>query len=567
MLPPSGHDPPQKKAEQRFVFIDENPDKPSKKAQELERAKALAHAATVSHLRRRLCVVNQRSKCISGQSSKEIRRHRNWANTTSSGTVHYALFDGYAWRDKDEASGIVSRGSMSAGTHPQSEDSDNHEQVAPEHERALDFNRRDARQLAAPNPQADFGSRNQFFLDIYHGESERVRAIIEFYAKGLHPVNDLATEVFDVANVYAAYLPMLSYPLFYDAGLIVVGLQYHQQTGMRATDLPDLIVRHVAQAVRNIRLHLDRSDWQEQSQRSGLLAAIMVLAIFEAICGNQSMAKHHMSGLRKVVDALGGLHNLPTDKAMEERGLLKFFEAGLAMAGGPGIFEDDRRPWRPQYPSPPFYPSFLAMRKSLPRGFQQLADTGQLSMDAIIVLFRAVKTDITCHTAFRREMRAEKRFGPRTFTDYADACPVFLEPTTESNILEKILCYCLLLYCHIGESSARSATNAFRSSRFQLGRLLRLYQPQTTVQLKFVLWAFIVTAESYRAQNSLSDEGVELLNCFGLRYPALAFLDWPEVERSLYGFFWTAGLSRYWAQLWTVVLGMGSGLCHEPRPL
>lgn len=100
--------------------------------------------------------------------------------------------------------------------------------------------------------------------------------------------------------------------------------------------------------------------------------AIIFLALFEANRGHPDLALQHMQGLRKTINALGGLQSLPHRDKLRERMNVLFFESSFAMLRGASLFAEDRRPWQPYYPWPAFSRQLKVLCEEHPNGFRGL---------------------------------------------------------------------------------------------------------------------------------------------------------------------------------------------------
>lgn len=246
------------------------------------------------------------------------------------------------------------------------------------------------------------------------------------------------------------------------------------------------------------------------------------------------------------------------------------------MATGSTMFPGERRPYSPIYPEHPFPPKLLLAISTLPSGFENLAMNRLLSFDTLQLLFRATDRTRTDIHVLRRK-QAERRRMSRPWNDFWEACPAFgMLDDQGCNLLEKLICLTLIVYCCLAFDDVRSVNNVLRGARAELSqKIASLHPPHppdvlpelARVQLDCHLWMWTVTIDAWRVSSpfsarhgpSLSPDGMHLFRQLLNKYPAQA-RELAALKHVTAQFLWTAELDRsldmYWERLAREVTGL-----------
>lgn len=410
---------------------------------------------------------------------------------------------------------------------------------------------------ARTSPRPGFGCfREEQFAGIPGGSTAEVRSIVDFEIHIINPAHDFVTDVFDVTNIHAFYIPFLHNPLFYHVGLLLIGSVHKRLQSGAAYQSSSKLLQHRGRAMTRIREHLKNPDWQKTDQNEGLIPAILSLALFEKVTGHPENARQHLRGLMTIINTLGGLEYLLATSSFEQRALVTHFEGVFAMSQGWSIFERDVKRRKPSYPSVPIDAELQTSLKKLPLGFHSLVMEGKLCLHTIKILQRAVDFDMGGKDEAARRFRANRKNESRAYATFIEACPILLAADdTQSVLIDKMICLALLLFSTSISHTIDGNTSFFSMSKIVLESKMHRFQPCSNTEFECLVWLFLITIDSYRTSGlrgcTLKPGGLELLRSLRRKLPEVTHTyDWNDIEVILLRFFWTAELSRFWKKSW-----------------
>ena len=228
------------------------------------------------------------------------------------------------------------------------------------------------------------------------------------------------------------------------------------------------------------------------------------------------------------------------------------------MQTGSTIFPGERRSYVPLYPSHPFPPELRVAISVLPSGFETLALGCVLSFDTLQVLITATdRTRQNIH-ALRREQAARRRIR-RKYNDFWEACPCFGVLDDNCNVLEKLICLTLVVYCCLAFDDLRSIQNVLRGSRAELSKKIASFKPAlepsvlpevSRAATDCHIWMWVIAVDSWRVANTFASrqgppllpEGAALFAKLMQRYPHVKSLD--LLDAIVGQFLWTVELRK-----------------------
>ena len=277
-----------------FTFINDSLVQKTVRERELDRAKALAHAATVSY----------QSRATKRRSSGVVLQLLSPACSQDSIPHPPECSDEEAAEDSARKPSTTSSqcftregaDALAAYNNASSTKLNKYQRTR------KTSHLHDVTAYVTPAPHSGFGCfRGELFSSVPYGEDTNVRTIVDFHSQCIMPRHDLAPELFDFTNIYVIYIDFLNCPFFYYAGLAITSIIRDRL--MDPDSSPSAaFLQHKGRAMKRVRTHLQRPDWQDFHKRAGLLNAIVSFALCEAAMGQTDQAQKHMLGLKRITD-------------------------------------------------------------------------------------------------------------------------------------------------------------------------------------------------------------------------------------------------------------------------
>lgn len=205
---------------------------------------------------------------------------------------------------------------------------------------------------------------------------------------------------------------------------------------------------------------------------------------------------------------------------------------------------------------------FLESISSLPRGFHDLAKTGELSFETIQIVQRIAITqqdkwlDMTSGKTTLSPCHPLSRFRQQTHLEYSEACPALNSPT---DTLEQLLCLALMRYCVNTASRMRPKACIFNSVMTQLRQKLAAFEVHTVgdrPQRRCLLWVYLVWMDSATASDGvLTTRGSEQIEEISSKFPEIASWKIEDFERLGEDFFWSGNMSTTLKRCWRATEG------------
>lgn len=541
----------------------------------MARSAALAHAASVSHQRRR-------------QSQQE--RTRKKPTLIDSQPLVLENDDDSTSPTSDHE---VASSSTASPESPDSVDSEDVQLVRWQESRRLSSD--PGKTPRTFIPRDSLGLRGDPFDCVQGGRALDVSMEMDYLATVMAPGQLPMYKVFNVNNVYnlQTLIPLAS-PDCLHAGAASV------QASLDHLRLPRIgpsrtTLKHLGNAIAGVRRTIDKisSEQEKIGRDDGVFidGAILLTVMFLAACargmGDAVAYEAHKRSIVAFVDARGGLDKL-VDHDGKVRCALLQWEAFWALNNGPSLFHSNRPSYKPEYPEVPIPRTILHQIMKLPTGFQSLALMRKLALDVIEVLARTsgVEDEYNATGTVVDSGHGFKHKNNR-FSDFWEACTCFGAPDeiitvksehgdatlVPSPNLQKLIILAVILYCSNAFSSTRAVTSFIASTRMKLmtdlprkfaatkqdhysGRGDNLFDiaPDTDVRMErsVLLWIAFVLLDSWRSvNNTLLPQGMEILNLTRNYFTKLS--TWTEIEVVLRTFFWNQAFLNRCQIFWQLV--------------
>lgn len=386
-----------------------------------------------------------------------------------------------------------------------------------------------------PSPLPGFGCFREELVSIFPSvDQPHVSSLLDFWCHILNPGNDLVTEFFNITNPYPLFLPLMSNPVFYHVGFGVVWSVLQRELD------PTAPPSHLTQLHRGLAVARVREQLERGQEVAGMAAAIIWLAVLEFAVGARDESQLHLQGLSAYIARIGGINMLSKD----ERAFVSHFESSLALLTSRGSIV------RPKQSHLRFNPSFDIFL--IPGGFRALLCEQEISSDVIELLMRAVKVNMDLDSTLQNDRRRAARHESRRYYDCIEACPVLIAPDSELNVISKMICFSLLLYCSLN-SPTRVLFGWGKASQFWLKSKVGQRDPSTKAERKFFIWVYMLLIHAYRggcSSGAISDELRGLLDKLHQQLGENESQKWSNVEAILKDFFWPSQLSKNWKSSW-----------------
>lgn len=536
----------------KIHFVQELQDSSHQRAKELERSRARAHAAFVSHQKRRA-----RDKEDLILNKPTFFQGKDYRKPSLSRGIYY-----YSSSSSDSDS----EGSIDSAASLIKHDVDQNYAWLELEQQLLDL-----MEESTSIPRDYQGFRSDPFACIPGSRSHDVSTVIDYHTQVMGPNQAPIYKIFNVTNVYTAYLfELLSKEEFLHAGVASVQavIDHFRQPGKGPSNMT---LKHLGEAIVNMRRRIteltgrDRSGKTVQADDTTIIT-ILFLAVCTRAIGDWAGHEAHKRSLAALVAARGGLDKIDGHDGFA-RAMLMQRESQWALNTGVTIFPADRPGYRPEYPTIPLSKPMLQKVLTLPSGFQTLAHNRMLALDVIEVLTRtaAAEVEYGLHGTIVRPIDV---FGhkKRPYSDFWEACTCFNAPdeiitvasesgyTTDIAVpnLQKLIILSLILYCLSRFSPTRSVTAMYSGCRMKLitdlPRRLAVTDPhkhikkededvhEMSAEERALLWITWVLIDAWRAPNEiLLPQGLELLKLSTIYFPKL--VAWAEIEAVLRSFF------------------------------
>lgn len=426
-------------------------------------------------------------------------------------------------------------------------------------------------------PHDSYGLRVDPFDCMRDKRTANVSMVLDHHATITAPNHIPIYSIFNVTNVFTSYYTELlcrEGSLHAGVASVHAGIDQLRRPGMGPSSET---LQHLNKAIIELRETLDAIIKKSlgSSEAAALISestimTVMFMAVCARVLGDTVAHEAHKRTVASLVAAKGGLDKLTGQHGLARCALMQL-ESFWALNSGATIFPSNRPTYNPQYPSIPFSESVLRQIKTLPIGFQTLAQTRMLAADVIEVLARA--------TAAQTEFDSKGTYGDfrenympkiRRYSDFWEACTCLGAPDevvtfkcedggTEgisSPNLQKLIVLALILHCSNSLSHTRAASTIYNGSRIKLisdlprkfavskqyqrlGRksvepgMAGVLQRETDV----LLWISLVLVDSWRTVNGVpTPQSSGLMKMTRDHFAEVSM--WAEIEVILRKFFW-----------------------------
>ena len=300
---------------------------------------------------------------------------------------------------------------------------------------------------------------------------------------------------------------------------------------------------HKYAAISRLRARLSLPDAEADD---AAILTILFLALIEDSEGNEAAYHLHLARVAAMVKLRGGikkLHTSPWIKATVAQALIS--NALLYDPSGYIDLDSESDLQLDLSTSPPP----ISVVNTLPPGFEELANTGNLSLRLSRLISRIEAT-----TFFRtNDPSPDTVFRDHNFHSFLSSdLPLNTPDSLDGPSLEKVICLALLRYCHLTAVGRGHKLCLFHAFAMMLQRALQTVKPpREGVQRNCLIWCWLIAAASLSVgEGELCLDGIILLGELKSAFPELRYYDAGDVEEVERRFLWNQVLSRMLERNW-----------------